>query len=486
MIPSDMPENYYFGGGGDTFITPLALGVLLLACMLILLLPRRYVVIPFLFAGLLMTVRQQIVVAGFHFAIYRLLILIGWIRILCDTCSTRRNPFPRINSLDKAILLWALCNAIMYTILWRVVGAFVNRLGFLYATIGCYFLLRYFIRDHEDVIRTIKVFSVVLLPIAIVMCVEHLTGWNPLSVLGGVPEYSSVRNGLVRAQGPFLHAITAGTFGAMLLPLFVALWRDGKENYLVAGLGIFSSGAITISSASSTPVMTLLAGIVGLCFWPLRKNMRVLRWGLVLALVMLHVSMKAPAWFLINRVSAVIGGTGWHRAELIDQFIRRFGEWWLVGTQTNATWGVDMWDAINAYVNAGVEGGLITFILFLSVFFYAYKRIGFTRKLAEKVHKDESLIWALGAALFGNTVAFFGITYFDQSAIAWYALLAMISAAPAILATQRLARSQFTFASTPARQMEVAIRRPRSTAELFHAYASRRRTFNFNLSRRGN
>jgi hypothetical protein len=31
--------------------------------------------------------------------------------------------------------------------------------------------------------------------------------------------------------------------------------------------------------------------------------------------------------------------------------------------------------------------------------------------------------------MFANVVAFFGISYFDQTIVAWYALLAMISAA---------------------------------------------------------
>jgi hypothetical protein len=35
----------------------------------------------------------------------------------------------------------------------------------------------------------------------------------------------------------------------------------------------------------------------------------------------------------------------------------------------------------------------------------------------------------LGASLFANVVAFFGISYFDQTIVAWYALLAMIYAA---------------------------------------------------------
>ena len=41
------------------------------------------------------------------------------------------------------------------------------------------------------------------------------------------------------------------------------------------------------------------------------------------------------------------------------------------------------------------------------------------------------MIWLLGAALLANVVAFFGVNYFDQSRMAWFALLAMVCACTA-------------------------------------------------------
>jgi hypothetical protein len=38
-------------------------------------------------------------------------------------------------------------------------------------------------------------------------------------------------------------------------------------------------------------------------------------------------------------------------------------------------------------------------------------------------------MWFLGAALFSHVIAYFGITYFDNTQVAWYTLLAIISAA---------------------------------------------------------
>lgn len=449
MRPDGLEQNYYFGGGtADTFLTPAGMVILVLACLFILFLRRKYVIAPFLVASLFIPVGQVIVVAGAHLMIYRVLVLVLCCRIFWGKLIARQDPFSlRMNPLDKVFLAWALCNAIFYTVLWHDVGAFFNRLGFLYTALGVYFALRYVIRDREDLIRTIKALALAAVPIAVAMYIEHQTGNNVVStVFGGVRTQAVMRGSSIRAQGPFQHSIVAGTFGAMLLPLFIGLWKEGRKHRLIAALGILSSGAITIASASSTPMMTLLTGIAAWALWPFRKKMRILRWGFVITLICLQFVMKAPVWFLIARMSSLTGGTGWHRAELIDQFIRHFGEWWLIGTQNNANWGLDMWDSINAFVNAGVEGGLVTFVFFVSIFVYAYKRLGIARRLAENDPPDEHLMWALGCCLFSNTVAFFGITYFDQSVIVWYALLVMISVGTTCIIQKEESESEASYA----------------------------------------
>jgi hypothetical protein len=51
--------------------------------------------------------------------------------------------------------------------------------------------------------------------------------------------------------------------------------------------------------------------------------------------------------------------------------------------------------------------------------------------------KKEWLLWFLGAALFSNLVAFFGVNYFDQVKMIWFVLLAMISAITASITKAR-------------------------------------------------
>jgi len=435
----DTPDNYShfnFGGGGDTFSTPLALCCFVVALVLICVLPRKYAVVPLLIAGLLIPVDHQIVITGLHFMLYRVLIAGGLLRIICASLSLQHFPV-RVTLVDKCVVGWALCDAIAFTLRFHQMGALTNRLGFLYTNLGAYIVLRYLIRDREDVVRTIKALIAIAIVIAPVMAWEHFFGRNILAaVIGGSRLYPVIRDGHIRAQGPFSISIIAGTFGAVLLPLCVGLYWQGKRNRAIAALGIVCCTIITLASSSSTPVLTYGAAVLALTAWMLRRHLRLLRRGALASLILLNLVMKAPVWFLMNRATALTGGagSGFHRAELIDAFVRRFGEWWLVGTSNNVNWGIDMWDTVNAYVRAGVEGGLLTFILFLAIQIYSYKLIGVSRNKAANSERDARLIWALGAALFTNNAAFFGIIYFDQSVLAWYALLAMICAAPAFIA----------------------------------------------------
>jgi len=227
------------------------------------------------------------------------------------------------------------------------------------------------------------------------------------------------------------------------LPLFAWLFFHGRRTRLLAAAAVIASTLMVLASRSSTPVLTYAATVLALAMWPLRKSLRWVRWGVVTLLLLLQLSMSSPVWFVMNRASGVMGGSGWHRAMLVDNFVRHFFQWWLVGTRANPNWGWSMWDVDNAYVGAGLSGGLLSFVLFIAVLVYGFKVIGRARKRAEKYPREQSLIWALGAALFANAVAFFGIVYFDQAVVAWYALLAMVAVVPTFVATRSRPELQF-------------------------------------------
>lgn len=429
-----MFEIQRFGGTGATNIHPAAFLLMVAAFLLIFLLPQRYIIGPLLATALLLPLGQKVVVAGLDLMMFRIVFLFGWLRLIGGGLVGYRECRPfRTNIIDKLFILWTFSSVITFTILWSDWEAFINRMGFLYNALGIYFLIRFLCRNAEDIDRIMRVFAIICAVVAASMLNEQFTGRNLFSVFGGVPELSAVRAGHVRAQGPFGHSILAGTFGATLFPLFVGLWWQRNRDRFMALLGIVSATSITIASMSSTPFLAYLAAVIGLCLWPFRKQLRILGWAIVFCLVGLHMIMKAPVWALVGRVNVIGGSSGYHRYLLVDACIKRFSEWWLLGTKSSSHWGWMLGDTANAFVETAVTGGLITLILFLATLVYCFKGLGLARKRSQGQVADEWRVWALGAALFSNVAAFFGIVYFDQTLVAWYALLAMISAATSIL-----------------------------------------------------
>lgn len=425
----------------ETRITVLGIAFTLVMGLLLILLPRRYALAPVIMLACYMTMGQVIVIFGLHFTMIRVLILLGWARLFIR----REVRALKLNSIDKVLICWTISSVVMNTLLWRTSDAFVNRLGLAYNAIGMYFLFRFLVVDLDDIRRIFKMTAVFIVPVAAAMLVEKLTGRNMFAILGGVSEITQVREGVLRCQGPFGHPILAGTFGATLLPFFVALWWQRSRNRLLAATAIIASTIIVIAAGSSGPVMTYVASLAALAMWFLRKHMRTVRWGLLLTVIGLHLVMKAPVWFLIARIHIFTASTGYHRALLIDRAIANFGDWWLVGTKSIAPWsdtlanpGTPTGDVTNFYILQGVNGGVLTLVLFVTIIAYCFRWIG--RAIA--TFRDEPLsirrsIWVLGAALFSHIVTFLSVSYYDQNYVNWYLLLAMISAATDVALTSR-------------------------------------------------
>jgi hypothetical protein len=423
---------------GTTFINPLGLVFTLLMGFLLLVVPRKYALLPVIALICYMTMGMRLMVGGLNFPMMRVLLLFGWARVV----GRGEYRSIKLNPIDTAILWWTLAGIVTYTLLWRTSGALVYRLGQAYNIIGFYFLFRCLLRSMDDIHRLVKFLAILLVPLAGFIVAEKFTGQNFFSVFGGVPPVTFVRDGVVRCQGPFAHPILAGTFGATLLPLFIGLWGQGRENRFIPLMGIISSTTITIASGSSGPVMAYLAGILGLGMWGLRKHMRTIRWGLLLTIIALHLVMKAPVWFLMARVDVFEGSGGWHRALLVDRCIANFGDWWLLGTKSTASWAGEydhLFDVTNQFVNEGANGGLLTMGLFIMLIARCFGGIGRAlRALEESRPRVTSWwLWALGAALFTHVVSFMSVSYFDQNIVNWYLLLAMISTGWALFVSAR-------------------------------------------------
>jgi hypothetical protein len=293
------------------------------------------------------------------------------------------------------------------------------------------------IRDFDDVKRIILVIALVCLPLAVSMLIEYRTGTNLFSVFGGVSEMTMIRDGRLRCQGPFGHPILAGNFAATSIPFLIGFVLAGERFRSIALLGSISATLVVVLSSSSGPIMSYAAGGIWLLMFPLRKNIRIIWYALAVTFVGLQLVMKAPVWFLIGRLGNIMGGTGWARSVLIDEAIKHFGEWWLIGTNYTAHWAADnelitlpndpnMVDITNQFIFIGVSGGILTLALFVIIIIACFRTIGAVVPRTEGGFSKKIILWSLGAALFSHVTSFVSVAYFDQNIVFWYLLLAII------------------------------------------------------------
>jgi hypothetical protein len=424
-----MPDAPRFGAGAtETILHPVVLAAMILAVLLVLLLPRKYVIVPLLIFVFLTPMGQQIYAGGVHWLTFRIIILAGWVRMAFLRWRLGKKLYAgEFNKIDQAFVAFSLCQAVAVTLLFWRTDAAINQAAFLIETVGAYLLLRCLIRNRADIYRTVKVLAFLSVTLAAAMVYEQVTQTNLFGLLGGVKLIPDFREGHVRSHGAFQHSLMAGTFGATLVPLFFLLWKNGRARFAAAA-GLIGSAVMTYTSQGSTPLLGYIAGFLGICFWPMRQQMRKVRWGIVSAILLLALVMKAPVWFVIAHIDLTGGSSGYHRAIIVDRFVRNIGDWWLLGVNDTSGYAYEAWDVQNQYVAVGENGGLAAFIFFLVMIVQACKRIGKGRRVVAG-NSQEWLMWFLGAALFAHLVSFFGVNYFDQSKVSWFALLAIISAA---------------------------------------------------------
>lgn len=413
-------------------ISASSLAVTLCLGFLLLVLPRQYALVPIFIGGSYLTLGQNLVTSGAHFHLIRILIAFGLIRLL-----VRREIFSiQLNAIDKILIAWIVVRTFLFILVTGDTETFLERLGVLYNSVGIYLLVRSVVRSIDDIVLNVKMFGITMIPLAVPYLVEYTTGKNPFFFLGGVPEFTQIRDGRLRCQGAFRHPILSGTFGATSVPLFVGLWIYSTGHRLIALGAIGVATLIFILSSSSGPFIAYLVSLIGLVCWMFKTRIRTIRWGIVILLLALHAVMKAPVWFLINRLGEIIGGVGYYRAALIDAFISHIDEWWLIGTEHTAHWlptalesNPKMADIVNHFVAQGLSGGLLCLILFIWLIVMCFKVTGRAILDEDRFSSSERfMIWSLGCTMLSHIASFFSVSYFDQLNVFWYFLIGMIAA----------------------------------------------------------
>lgn len=390
--------------------------------------PRRWASLPLLIGACYMTLGQGILIGSFNFPVVRMLAAIGLIRVIIR----RERLAGGMNGLDWAMVVWsawALSSSFFHK---DETAALIFRFGLVYNVCGIYFLLRVFCQSLDEAVFICRLMAILLIPVAVEMLYEKVAFHNLFSVLGGVPEVPQIREGRIRAFGPFAHPILAGTVGGVFLPLMIGLWEQHRK---AAFTGIAVCLLMVYASGSSGPIMSAFFAIVALFMWHWRHRMRLIRWLSVIAYIGLDLVMKVPAYYLLGRIDITGGSTGWHRAELINSAFRHLDEWWLGGTDytvhwmpTGASWSPNHTDITNHYLQMGVTGGLPLMLLFIGVVAMGFSFVGRTLlRIDGQPIESGFMVWSLGAALFAHAASCISVSYFDQSFIFLYVTLAAIS-----------------------------------------------------------
>jgi hypothetical protein len=417
----DTDLHFQHGFYNETTVNALGIWILVFLALAVFIMPRRWALVPMLLLCCFVAPGQRVVIATVDFTFLRLITIVGWLRVWL--MGEHRGL--RLNAMDWVVIGWAAAEAILGT---AVPGRFatIYFAGTAFDALSMYFLVRVWIRGWGDVVAFVSTMCVLAVPVSVAFIHEHLTGHNPFSAFGGVPELTDIRDGRLRCQGAFAHPILAGCFWAALMPMMVAMWfrRGGK---LLSAAGLVGSIVIIIQCASSTPVAAAAAGVMAWSLLPVRRQFKFLGWMVALGLMALQAAMSSPLWHLLGRIDLAGGSTGWHRFRLIDQWIRHWQQWAYIGSRSNpGDWGTGLFDVTNYYIVQGLHGGLLELGLFIGMLYVGFRCVGRLWRHWDDHRANRLMAWAMGISLFVHALNFIGVSYFGQITAMWYLLLGAI------------------------------------------------------------
>jgi len=402
--------------------TFLAIAVLLVIAQIIL--PLRYAFAPLL-------------ISAFHvgtieflgeLSLPRLLVLVGIGRAV----MTGNFRFSFSNMVDRCAVLFAVAALATAGAHDTDHNFYVSNLGLILNVCGSYLYGRAYLQGFAWWRYFARISVIVAVPLALLMIYEVTSGRNPYSVLGVNTGGVSIRDGEIRARGPFRHAILGGTAGAVLLPLCLILWREQRVLGLV---GIAASLTIVLTSTSSGPIAAALAAGGFVWCWRKREHVPNLKWAVPLGIIALSLYMDRPFYYIIDSIDFTGGSTGWHRARLIEMGVEHLDEWWLAGTDftrhwmpTGVSWNPDHTDITNYYLHLGVIGGLPLMLCLVGMIWFSFRTLFRFIPLDSDAQQPWSFaLWCLGCSLAAHALSFISISYFDQMYVLFYLLVGGIA-----------------------------------------------------------
>ena len=325
-----------------------------------------------------------------------------------------------------------------------------NRGGFLMDTWFAYIVARFIITDRAKLVSVVKLVSIILVPLAILGLIESITGWQPFVPLrqfhtwlpGAVERPGNMRWGFTRAVGPFTHPILFGGGFVLFMPLIYYL-RHEKSNwhnlaYIFSALMILGA----LSSMSSGPWIMVILVLSCLIMERYKQWVKPMLITLVFSCIFIEILSNRTFYHVFASYASRLGGSGWHRAALIDVSISHFGEWWLAGYRgEDPGWGhyfgMGHTDVTNEYILSGVMYGISGVIALCVMLFVAFRGLlSAYKKVGHPVMK--SLYWYLGSILFAVSAAWMSVSFFGQLRPLFYCVLGIIGSCSLFPLTQRI------------------------------------------------
>jgi hypothetical protein len=379
---------------------------------------------------------QAVSLGGLNMFSHRFLEIAVFLRVV----ARRELSTLKLNPIDWAFVALYCYTTIIY--LLRTTDDAVFQVGVTIDALLAYFACRALIITPDDFRSFLRTSVILLVPFAVLVVKESLTTGQAIAFTGWQPQgifAYTFRNGRARCMGSFRHPSLLGTISVSFIPMYIGMaFRKVDRKWAV--LGIASCLAIIYAANSGGPISGTAFGCLAWCCWRFRTKMRRIRWGIVGFITLAALLMKAPVWYLLDRISAVSGGDGWHRSYLLDVTARNIGKWCLMGMSFSETssWfayslgGNGQADITNQFVLFGLTAGVGALGLYILLFVRGFSALGKAlqnlRDAAQYDSEAETLLWGLGCMLAAHIINQLGITYFDQSHIFWFAQLACISA----------------------------------------------------------
>lgn len=196
-------------------MNPISLVITVSLCLSILVVPRKYLLLPFIAAACIIPMDQRIIVVEMDFTSLRFCVLAGFIRLFL---RGEMRPI-QFNHIDKLFFAWLIAGAIIYVLQWQSFDAVINRSGVLFDGVGLYWIFRQSFRNWNDVVNAIQFFAFFAILSAPLFLVERIQQHSPYSILGHSP--AAFHRGRFRCSGPFppfyYDGLVLGLYSAVVL-----------------------------------------------------------------------------------------------------------------------------------------------------------------------------------------------------------------------------------------------------------------------------